>query len=179
MTGRQPAPSDRPGERAEPRAIPDGGLGEAMPDWLRRPPAWRDLEPNAPKRRRVPPPDTSVIDPATLIAVEDLPAWLQTLARADVPSAATPDTPPAKVERRIVPRVIEASARQRPAGNGDLPPATAPIAPAALSLDQASNERFRTPEPARPTPSNATIVLSTLLAVALVVIVVLLWLLYA
>ncbi|MGB3330180.1 MAG: hypothetical protein WBA46_14565 [Thermomicrobiales bacterium] len=37
------SPGDRDaGTTAEP-VIPDGGLGEAMPDWLRRPPAWRGL----------------------------------------------------------------------------------------------------------------------------------------
>lgn len=84
-----------------PPSIPDGGLGQTMPDWLRRPPAWRHVQ-----RQRVAMPvstrelapaeqtnedeatttgdlsrsDTSTIDPATLVRVEDLPGWLQRLA---------------------------------------------------------------------------------------------------
>ena len=59
------------------RPLPTGGLAESMPDWLRRPPAWRDASAD---RRSLPPPDTSPIDPRTLIDVGDLPPWLQRLA---------------------------------------------------------------------------------------------------
>ena len=74
------------------RPIPDGGLKDAMPSWLKRPPAWRDL-PNAEQRREraLPEPDTSEIDPRTLVDVTDLPPWLQAIAaRGDIP-APVPD----------------------------------------------------------------------------------------
>jgi hypothetical protein len=52
-----------------------------MPEWLRRPPAWRDMpaKPTSPTRE-LPKPDMSVIDPRTLIDVSDLPTWLQAIA---------------------------------------------------------------------------------------------------
>lgn len=69
------------------RPIPDGGLKDAMPSWLKRPPAWRDL-PTAEQRheRSLPEPDTSEIDPRSLVDVSDLPQWLQAIAaRGDIP----------------------------------------------------------------------------------------------
>lgn len=165
MSEPTPSPGDRAASAGEPRAIPDGGLGEAMPEWLRRPPAWRQLEPRAP-RKPLPPPDTSVIDPATLVSVDDLPAWLRAIARAEAPPAPTP-APEASPERRVIPRVIEARPRQ-PAERDDraAEPAEPPVM-VPLNLDRT----------ARGPLANATVVLGTLLAVALVVIVVLLWLL--
>lgn len=74
------------------RPIPDGGLKDAMPSWLKRPPAWRDL-PTAEERREraLPEPDTSEIDPHTLVDISDLPNWLQAIAaRGDIP-APVPD----------------------------------------------------------------------------------------
>lgn len=84
------------------RPIPDGGLQQSMPEWLRRPPAWRNL----PKRdeaarpepaeadvavapaKELPAPDTSEIDPRSLVDVADLPQWLQDVAaRSDARSA--------------------------------------------------------------------------------------------
>ena len=74
----------------EMRPLPDGGLGENMPDWLRRPPAWRvlpatqmpafepDPETTTPPRE-LPPEDTSVIEPTSLIEFDDLPRWLREL----------------------------------------------------------------------------------------------------
>lgn len=60
------------------RPIPDGGLKEAMPSWLKRPPAWRSI-PTAEDRfeRSLPPPDSSTIDPKSLVDIADLPQWLQ------------------------------------------------------------------------------------------------------
>ncbi|HWV34507.1 MAG TPA: hypothetical protein VNZ55_02670 [Thermomicrobiales bacterium] len=74
----------------EMRPLPDGGLGENMPDWLRRPPAWRVLpaaqmpvfEPDPATTtppRELPPEDTSVIEPTSLIEFGDLPRWLREL----------------------------------------------------------------------------------------------------
>lgn len=74
------------------RPIPDGGLKDTMPGWLKRPPAWRSM-PSAEQRheRTLPEPDTSEIDPKTLVDVNDLPQWLQIIAaRGEVP-VPTPD----------------------------------------------------------------------------------------
>lgn len=70
------------------RPIPDGGLKDTMPGWLKRPPAWRNM-PSAEQRheRTLPEPDTSEIDPKELVDVGDLPKWLQSIAeRGDVPA---------------------------------------------------------------------------------------------
>lgn len=76
------------------RPIPDGGLKDNMPGWLKRPPAWRNM-PSAEQRheRTLPEPDTSEIDPKTLVDINDLPQWLQTIAaRGDVPVPAPDQT---------------------------------------------------------------------------------------
>ena len=76
------------------RPIPDGGLKDNMPGWLKRPPAWRNM-PSAEQRheRTLPEPDTSEIDPKTLVDVNDLPQWLQAIAaRGDVPVPAPDQT---------------------------------------------------------------------------------------
>ncbi len=82
------------------RPIPDGGLQQAMPEWLRRPPAWRNLpkreEParpdtaveTTPPEKSLPEPDTSQIDPRSLVDVSDLPQWLQDLAARERPASA-------------------------------------------------------------------------------------------
>ena len=70
----------------EMRPLPDGGLTEGLPEWLRRPPAWRnlarkDVDPDpADAEPALPEPDTSVIGPRTLVDVADLPVWLQQIA---------------------------------------------------------------------------------------------------
>ncbi|HWK79245.1 MAG TPA: hypothetical protein VNP95_00690 [Thermomicrobiales bacterium] len=107
--------------------IPDGGLADAMPDWLRRPPAWRGMpvpEPSpapAPEPagandpvaeatpdemqvagadgatrmpKELPPPDTSPIDPSTLIDLGDLPEWLVGLGKRDLSRPSHPDVVP-------------------------------------------------------------------------------------
>lgn len=63
-----------------PPPIPDGGLAASMPEWLQRPPAWRGMTVREPERRDLPPPDTSVIDPRTMLQIDDLPEWLQRIA---------------------------------------------------------------------------------------------------
>lgn len=73
--------------------IPDGGLGTAMPDWLRRPPAWRGLQEPAHRPKVVPPPDMSPIDPRTLLTVDDLPGWLRQMATSH-PATAPEDVAP-------------------------------------------------------------------------------------
>lgn len=100
------------------RPIPDGGLGEAMPDWLKSRPAWANETP----ARQIPEPDTSPIDPRTLVREEDLPGWLLAISRRQLESreAATIEeeapisTPP--VEAEIVSRaepVIDEPVRER------------------------------------------------------------------
>jgi hypothetical protein len=76
-----------PRDEAKMPSIPDGGLSESMPEWLRRPPAWRTLkdddvvqtEPVA--AEHLPEPDTSVIDPRTFLTDDDLPLWLRNMGR--------------------------------------------------------------------------------------------------
>ena len=64
------------------RPIPDGGLSASMPAWLRESPAWAAHESPA---RVLPAPDTSVIDPRTMVRDEDLPDWLREIsARSSV-----------------------------------------------------------------------------------------------
>ena len=90
---------DNEDEREMP-PIPDGGLSTSMPEWLRRPPAWRTL----PDREvvqstptgsgRLPEADTSAIDPREFIHDEDLPEWLRSLRRpAPVPSRGSLEQP--------------------------------------------------------------------------------------
>jgi hypothetical protein len=101
------------------RPIPDGGLQQSMPEWLRRPPAWRNLpkkeapagqdteSPSSSESTNVaaaaaaaaaappplPDPDTSEIDPRSLVDVADLPLWLQDIAsRESAPAELS--TPP-------------------------------------------------------------------------------------
>lgn len=96
-------------------SIPDGGLDRAMPEWLRRPPAWRTIQrqraaPTVASPEQAPmdqeereesqtsavrlPADTSTIDPAALVRVEDLPKWLRQLAeRSQRPPRATSESP--------------------------------------------------------------------------------------
>ncbi len=75
------------------RAIPDGGLGAAMPDWLQETPGWK-RPPQTAAARPIPDPDTSVIDPARLIDVDDLPEWLRAVSTREpadhVPATAPP-----------------------------------------------------------------------------------------
>lgn len=76
----------------EMRPIPDGGLKEAMPSWLKRPPAWRNM-PSAEERhqRTLPEPDSSEIDPKSLVDVDDLPHWLQAIAAREKVELPQPD----------------------------------------------------------------------------------------
>jgi hypothetical protein len=101
VTDPEPTSSETPPPgKDEMRPIPDGGLQQAMPEWLRRPPAWRNLpkrdEPApgpanadvaaAPPARELPDPDTSEIDPRSLVDVSDLPQWLQDVAARSQPA---------------------------------------------------------------------------------------------
>lgn len=84
------------GTDEEMRPLPDGGLSNAMPDWLRRPPAWRDMprqDRPATGEKPLPEPDTSVIDPRQLITVDDLPQWLRDIAAREPMTEPAPPTP--------------------------------------------------------------------------------------
>ncbi len=69
------------GARSQPAqpAIPDGGLGAGMPEWLQQTPSWKRT-PEAAPVRSLPAPDTSPIDPRRLIEIDDLPEWLRALS---------------------------------------------------------------------------------------------------
>lgn len=75
------------------RAIPDGGLGSAMPDWLQQTPSWK-RSPEPTSVRSIPAPDTSVIDPRNLIDVDDLPQWLQAVSSRQPEKPAGTVAPP-------------------------------------------------------------------------------------
>lgn len=94
--------------------IPDGGLSESMPEWLRRPPAWRTLrdtdvvqtEPVA--AERLPEPDPSVIDPRTFLADDDLPLWLRNMGRGRTSRRDLPgDDDAAEVPNQAGPAPVE------------------------------------------------------------------------
>jgi hypothetical protein len=102
------APAELGPSPEELRPLPDGGLGTAMPDWLRRPPAWRDLKPRDGARGRdLPDPDISVIDPRTFVDLADLPPWLQAIAargeHAEDAIAPPPEGPVSTGEPNAVP----------------------------------------------------------------------------
>lgn len=144
-------------------SIPDGGLAEAMPDWLRRPPAWRgmpvpDVPPPDPvavpaptveveaampeaattaaRPRELPPPDTAPIDPSSLIDLDDLPEWLVSLGRRARPSL-SPDA-----ERARAMADAEAPPTQTPADEPDIP------LPPSLRSDEPSPVATRASAPA-------------------------------
>lgn len=73
--------------------IPDGGLSDDMPEWLQRPPAWRGMTAREPEQRQLPPPDTSEIDPRTMVEIGDLPVWLQRIAARAAESESTREDP--------------------------------------------------------------------------------------
>jgi len=145
-------------------SIPDGGLAEAMPDWLRRPPAWRgmpvpDVPPPDPVAvpaptveveaampeaatkaqppRELPPPDTAPIDPSSLIDLDDLPEWLVSLGRRTRPSL------PSDAEQAREMADAEAPPTQTPADEPDIP-----LPPSLRSDEPSSTVATRAPAPA-------------------------------
>jgi hypothetical protein len=121
--------------------IPDGGLAGSMPDWLQRPPAWRGMTVREPERPDLPPPDTSVIDPRTMLSIDDLPAWLQRIAaRAAESEGTTPDSfgraeAPEKSAHGATPECRPAAEEQPPVSTPEQPPMI------ALQLPSTSREQ--------------------------------------
>jgi hypothetical protein len=75
------------------RPIPDGGLASTLPDWLKEKPAWAQRS----EAGNIPPPDTSPIDPRTLVHDEDFPEWLRAIAqRGRAPETVLPEIEPLK-----------------------------------------------------------------------------------
>jgi hypothetical protein len=72
------------------RPIPDGGLATSLPDWLKEPPSWTKEQTSV----AVLPPDTSPIDPRTLVRDEDLPEWLRAIAQREAEPITLPDQEP-------------------------------------------------------------------------------------
>ena len=144
-------PGQRPGDAEQPRGepfgrpMPDGGLAEAMPEWLRRPPAWRET--TARRGKAAPTPDTSPIDPRTLIGVEDLPDWLQRIAQrpAERPVRAEVAQPPGQ----RVPIVVDPHrARRAPPQETRLPQSPDDMRMRAVEgTSQLRDERVRPPRP--------------------------------
>jgi hypothetical protein len=67
------------------RTIPDGGLAASgLPEWMQSTPEWVQRAPESgglePKVRDVPVPDHSIIDPVSLLTIDDLPVWLRQVA---------------------------------------------------------------------------------------------------
>lgn len=168
----------------EMRSIPDGGLKDAMPGWLKRPPAWRNM-PSAEQRheRTLPEPDTSTIDPKTLVDIDDLPRWLQSIAaRGDVP---VPE--PDKAVGHALELLQAASSRARvDAPQPDvIPLASEPAADAAIEIlpesPSVQEVGLLTDEPATNLPQSPGArtprYLVLALAVCAVLIVVLAWIL--
>ena len=71
-------------QSGRPVAIPDGGLGSAVPDWMQAKPEWTGRErtdkPPVVRERSVPEPDTSPILLADIVTIDDLPDWLRAVA---------------------------------------------------------------------------------------------------
>ncbi len=97
------------------RTIPDGGLADAMPDWVRATPGWKQPADRA-TSMLLPPPDTSPIDPRTMLAADDLPVWLRDLR--DATAIEPPDeepTPQAAAESPVKTERLKTDPRAEPA----------------------------------------------------------------
>jgi hypothetical protein len=89
------------------RPLPTGDLAASMPDWLRRPPAWRGLEYREERLSRstveLSSEDRSPIDPSELIDDGDIPEWLRRVTR-ETPAVDVEPESPATTSMRPVPR---------------------------------------------------------------------------
>jgi hypothetical protein len=133
------------------RPIPDGGLKDAMPSWLKRPPAWRDL-PTAEQRheRGLPEPDTSEIDPRSLVDVSDLPKWLQAIAaRGDIPVP----VPDPSVDHAV--EVVQAAQKPAPV-QSETQAEVAHVGPDIMPVPDDHPTETTVPEPVATPPSPAS-----------------------
>ena len=174
--------------------IPDGGLTDAMPEWLRRPPAWRTLPdrevmvPEPENASDLPEPDESIIDPRTFLTDDDLPAWLRRLGPGRALRSQDGDhAEPGDEHTRLTPSdatepdSLLPAERRTAASPSRFRPTSPPVAPALSRVDNADQgvalrQRPIPPEPAQsPAWQGAWVVavLAALLVVALSVIVVL------
>lgn len=171
-----PTPAEQDDD-PEMRPLPDGGLGENMPDWLRRPPAWRvlpatqmpafepDPETTTPPRE-LPPEDTSVIEPTSLIEFDDLPRWLRELGTqrlaggdevAETVEAVVTD---AEGEESPVPVAPDSTARAAPepssavdaAPQGDALPTSEEPSPSPEPAPEPIPVETSTPDESKPMP---------------------------
>lgn len=183
-------PRDYQHEREIP-PIPDGGLSTSMPDWLRRPPAWRNLPdhgvepPPVAGSVALPEPDASVIDPREFIHDDDLPGWLRSmrrpapLAEVDPPVATEPDnlqtvSPTEAVEDVDQPAIVTVD-RQPTAFRPRRPSIVATSSSATTSMSPAVRAFAARPSPARSRLEQrvTTLTLGIALVIALLVILIL------
>ncbi len=140
--------------------IPDGGLAESMPDWLRRPPAWRTLpdrevtvpEPEA--TATLPEPDDSAIDPRTFLGDNDLPQWLRNLGPGRGPVSPTADAPNAGGAVHTAPTGIDTKVSDQPSERA--PARFVPASPPVPLRSSASIEASRVLERPNMQPAAAT-----------------------
>lgn len=158
-------------DQGEPDAlppIPDGGLGSGMPEWLRRPPAWRvagtSAIPAAPPPRDIPPPDTSPIDPRTILTVDDLPAWLQGIAHAASVGGRADQEDPTVEQDSGAPATVPEPAPVLPGGGRETAAAPSPERPAPTAvrepapvLHQAGPGTVIAPLPERAAPTTVSV----------------------
>jgi len=69
------------------RPIPDGGLADSLPGWLKERPAW-SVDGTSVSTLL---PDHSVIDPRRLVHDEDLPEWLRAIALRGINTVELPN----------------------------------------------------------------------------------------
>jgi hypothetical protein len=122
----------KPDEQPNLPHIPDGGLSESMPEWLRRPPAWRTLKdseivaPAPAATATLPEADTSPIDPRSFLTDDDLPGWLRALGRGWQPVVPPGDEHPADEPAPSTPAPAEPTEEASPSAGRFVPLQPAP-----------------------------------------------------
>jgi len=182
-----------PRDEAKMPSIPDGGLSESMPEWLRRPPAWRTLRDDDVVQtepvvaEHLPEPDTSVIDPRVFLTDDDLPPWLRNMGRGlrsrrdlpgddDAVESGVRREDPAREGNGVEPQSIPVTAPTAPVGPTSrfVPRSPAVVAPARAT--EGTKRAAPTVPGRRPVPSPwwqgapMVLLLSALLLAALVAI---------
>ena len=169
--------------------IPDGGLAESMPDWLRRPPAWRTLPdrdvtlPEPTETAALPEPDDSVIDPRTSLGDDDLPAWLRNLGPgrrrdADYPAQDEPE-PDRSASGSLIQAPADVTAGSTPEASRTRFTPMSPPTPVGHAAPPPSTQETALRPQAQPVNASAwqgawvVALLATLLVAAIAVIIVL------